>query len=280
MNLVATIIQPILIERNILTCGTILDCHPSRRYGGVSNVDSAGIYRRDIPSVCCNSLRSNRIQSFQIFWKPHFQVITSIRYHSDIVFRWQFRRICNAPDYIYLAIELFIDHIPYVTAILHSVVHSGNRLGIPIVIFIDDPINTIRAIIAIRAVYSICPFYNMDVSRSTILAINANMTIGTIGSVFTYRRNGNPIFAISTFYTNSPIDAISAVFALAAHGNSICLQILVQSDDQISLCIHYSLDVGRIIFRVRFRSISFDGHGTVQFFGHRSCISSKLQSII
>ena len=141
-------------------------------------------------------------------------------------------------------------------------------------IFIDDPIN------AIRAVYSIHTFYNMDVSRSTILAINANMTIGTIGSVFTYRRNGNPIFAISTFYTNSPIDAISAVFALAAHGNSICLQILVQSDDQISLCIHYSLDVGRIIFLVLFRSISFDGHGTVQFFGHRSCISSKLQSII
>ena len=129
-------------------------------------------------------------------------------------------------------------------------------------IFIDDPINTIRA------VYSICPFYNMDVSRSTILAINANMTIGTIGSVFTYRRNGNPIFAIS------------AVFALAAHGNSICLQILVQSDDQISLCIHYSLDVGRIIFLVLFRSISFNGHGTVQFFGHRSCISSKLQSIV
>ena len=157
-----------------------------------------------------------------------------------------------------MPIEFFTDYIPYVTAILHSVVHSGNRLGIPIVIFIDNPINTIRAIIAIRAVYSIHTFYNMDVSRSTILAINANMTIGTIGSVFTYRRNGNPIFAISTFYTNNPIDAISAVFALAAHGNSICLQILVQSDDQISICIHYSLDVGSIIFCVRFRTITFD----------------------
>ena len=120
----------------------------------------------------------------------------------------------------------------------------------------------------------------MDVSRSTVLSIDSDMPVRPIISVFAYRRNGNPIFAISTFYTNSPIDAISAVFTLTTYGNRIRFQVLIQTDNQISTCIHCRLNIGSIIFCICFRAISFDGHGTVQFFGYRTCISSKLQSII
>ena len=86
-DLVSAIIQPVFIEGDFLTGRTVLDRHSTRRYRGVSHVDSGSIDRRDVPGICRNRLRRNRIQSFQIFGKPHFQVITAIRYHADIVFR-------------------------------------------------------------------------------------------------------------------------------------------------------------------------------------------------
>ena len=165
-------------------------------------------------------------------------------------------------------IELFIDYISYVTTILHAVIHSGDGLGISIVVLIDNPVNPVRAIIAIRAIYPIHTFYNMDIGRGAVFAIDADMAVGAVGSVLPYRRNGDTVFAIRTFHADGPVNTVCAVFALAAHGNGIRLQILVQADDQVSICIHHGLNVGSIIFRVRFRTSSFDGHGAVQFFGH------------
>ena len=251
----------------------------------VTSLNGITVYRScidcsNISSISSNSLRCHRIQPFQVFGQAHFQIITSVGCDSDIVIGGQLGCIGNTTDDIDLFIQLLIDNGSRIAAVLHAVIHGSYGLGMAIVVFIDNAVNAVFTVITVCSIHTVSTFDYMDICGSTVFAVDADMAVSTVSSIFARRRNGNAVLAVFAFDADGTVYSVFAVSTFTADRNRISLQILIQADNHIPIIINHGLDIGGIILGIRFCAGSFDGHGTVQFFGHRSCISSKLQSII
>ena len=149
-----------------------------------------------------------------------------------------------------------------------------------IVVFIDNAVNAVFTVITVCSIHTVSTFDYMDICGSTVFAVDADMAVSTVSSIFARRRNGNAVLAVFAFDADGTVYSVFAVSTFTADRNRISLQILIQADNHIPIIINHGLDIGGIILGIRFCAGSFDSHGFIQLLGHTACVTGKLQAVV
>ena len=143
--------------------------------------------------IDCNAvIVHNRIagchafEAFQGFGKADFQVVTTIRYDTEVVFCGEFVGVCNPSDDVDLFVQFLLNNVSCVTAVFHAVIQCGHIM-FRAVFFFNNEAGDVGAV---HTRFAVAAF-----DGKSVRAIG---TVQSDGTVFTINSDGRSVFTLDT----------------------------------------------------------------------------------